>query len=199
MCAVKGVKRNIRALASARQQASESPSLRLPQWTKSGAQVGVRSLLPCATCRRQTGVTRDFCRSSKAVFVSGACSASSCLSRTPPRARVRRLVKAELPRSWERKPGRPPPALLGDRGDELDALCLQLRPRAVEVLAHQVELMAASTLTRVEGQLRRRQPEDQPATASINGPKAEHLLREGTRRLGIVSKDDHVGTADHRR
>ena len=59
--------------------------------------------------------------------------------------------------------------------------------------------MAAPTLTRVEGQLRRRQLKDQPATASIDGAKAEHVLREGTRRLGIVSRDDHVGTADHRR
>lgn len=82
-----------------------------------------------------------------------------------------RLVESELSRSLERKPGRPPPALLGDRGDELDALRFQLRPRAIEVLAHQVELMAAPTLTRVEGQLRRRQLKDQPATASIDGAK----------------------------
>ena len=95
---------------------------------------------------------------------------------------------------------RPKPGV-GDRRDELDALGLEVGHGGLDVVAHQIELVATAVVGRrgVAGELGGRQREDQPAAAGVDRARAEDLVEEGARGLGVLREDDRVGAGDHLR
>ena len=92
------------------------------------------------------------------------------------RSGVAGLVQRQLatPRNRERR--QPTPRLVANRTSELDAVLLQLLDGRFDVVAHQIELIAAVILGRIGRELGGRQSEDQPS--SSGGSRAR---RERTR------------------
>ena len=74
----------------------------------------------------------------------------------------------------------------GHAGDEL-----------ADVVTHKIELVAAVLVPRMNGDLRRRQPEDEPPFTDIDVRESEHVAQESSIRLGLLAVDDRVHTADH--
>ena len=111
------------------------------------------------------------------------------------------LVQAHLDASWTPEADRPTPVLVHNRRDELDAFGLQLVDRALDVVAHQEELVVSDGPSppgpRMDSELGRRQREDQPTLARIHEAKAEHVPEEGPRRLGVVDVEQRVDAGDH--
>jgi hypothetical protein len=62
-----------------------------------------------------------------------------------------------------------------------------------DVVAEQVQLGPAALLGRVDGELGRRQREDQPAAARVDRPGPQHLGQGGPGRVGVVAVEDGVG------
>src|SRR5947207_15859950 len=82
------------------------------------------------------------------------------------RACVQWLVEPESAAAGQFDGGDEPPALPRHAVTELDALRCELAYGRLDVVAHQVELIAAAIRRcRVRGQLRRGQREDEPAAA----------------------------------
>jgi hypothetical protein len=50
---------------------------------------------------------------------------------------------------------------------------------------------------RMARQLARRQREDKPPAAGVDGLEPEHVAEERARRLGVLSVEDRVGAGDH--
>jgi len=91
------------------------------------------------------------------------------------------------------------PPLFGDAAGELDALALQLLDGGVHVIAHQVQLMIWTLVSRVCSQFGRWESEDQPPLAGIDAWKPEHVAKEITSSSGIPAEDDRVDTRHHDR
>ena len=74
----------------------------------------------------------------------------------------------------------PAPALVLYRRYELDALALEFRDGALDVMAHEEQGVMprspAPTGARVDRELTRRQGEDQPAIAGIDTFEAQHVV-----------------------
>jgi hypothetical protein len=66
-----------------------------------------------------------------------------------------------------------------------------------DVVAQQIQCGSAARLGRVDGELGRRQGEDQPAAARVHRAGAEHLGQGGPGRVGVVAVEDGVGAVDH--
>jgi hypothetical protein len=109
---------------------------------------------------------------------------------------VRRLVEADVAGARHAQAGDEAPPLGAHRGRELDAPALQLCKRGPQIVAHQVQT-AVTNRPGVDGELTRRQSEDQPAAAGVDGRKLQHLAEERPRRLGVLGVKDRVGAPDH--
>src|SRR6267143_7117441 len=106
------------------------------------------------------------------------------------------LVKSDFPSSRQPDPAdRAPPCFFHFR--TADPLPLERSDFGLQICAHQVELVPRIIVRRMNGQLRWREREDQPAVAGVHGWKSKDLMEEGSisRRVGAV--DDHVGAKDH--
>ena len=107
-----------------------------------------------------------------------------------------RLVQPDLPGAGHLQPRQQAPPLVGDRGGELDAAFGQLPDSALDVTAHEEELVAP-LLAGMHRKLAGRQREDQPAVTRVDRVEAEHVAKERSRSLGVGGMDDRVGAGDH--
>src|SRR5262249_29966262 len=84
---------------------------------------------------------------------------------------------------------------------ELHPLSSELLNGAPHVVTHEEQLMTPERLPparpRMQGNLTRRQREDQPPVARIHVGKPEHVTKELSRRLRVLGKDDRVRPGDH--
>jgi len=91
---------------------------------------------------------------------------------------VPRFVEGELAAVWQLDRCAEPPAFVADRAAELDALALELGDRRVDVIAHEIELVMAGVVGRVDGQLGGRESEDEPAVAGVDRRELEDVADE---------------------
>ncbi len=114
-----------------------------------------------------------------------------------------RLVETDLAGAGDLEARHESEALVGDRCNELDSAALELRDSAFDVVAHQKQgmLSVGSTPARpgMERELCRRQGEDQPSVACIDGTQAQHVPEERPCRLRVLRENDRVRAGDHRR
>src|SRR5205823_881302 len=75
----------------------------------------------------------------------------------------------------------------------------ELGDRGVDVVAHEVQLVAARAVGRMHGDLGRWRGEDEPAVPGIHVAEAEEILQEAPVGLGIAAVDDGVESVDHGR
>ena len=66
-----------------------------------------------------------------------------------------------------------------------------------KVLAHQVELVAAVLLSRVDGNLRRRKSENQPPMPRVYPRKPENVFKEKAISLGILAVKNNMRSENH--
>src|SRR5262249_47872088 len=110
--------------------------------------------------------------------------------------RVTRLVEAKIAAARKPHGGQEAPSRIGD-GAACDPLLAESRNLRLHVIAHEIKLVFAVALRGMAGNLGRRSGKDQPATASVNGGKAEHVAEENAVRLGIARIDDGMHPWDH--
>src|SRR6202167_2636435 len=66
-----------------------------------------------------------------------------------------------------------------------------------QIVAHEIELVGATRIGRVDCGFGRRQGEDQPAVTRIYGFEAEDVAEERSVRLGVFAIDNYVSTRNH--
>jgi hypothetical protein len=106
------------------------------------------------------------------------------------------LVQTKLTASWKPNLGHRSPASLFHLG-ALNAPVGQCPHFAREVIAHEVQL-GPSGLGWMNGELGRRQTEDQPPATGIDVIEAENVGHEGAIGVSVAAEDHDVGTEDHR-
>src|SRR5439155_26208518 len=88
------------------------------------------------------------------------------------------------------------------RPEELDTLLLEFRDRALDVVAHEEQLvlpgLTAPAGSRVDSELTRRQLEDQPAGVRLHMVETQHVAEERACRITVLRKDERVDAGDHR-
>src|SRR5215470_3733297 len=109
---------------------------------------------------------------------------------------VLRLVDAECPAAWERKPRDRSPTLLID-GRALHLLPLHLGDERMDVVAHQEKFVHIVFVGRMHRHLAWRQREDQPTVASVDRLVLQHVAEERSVSLGILAVDDDVSAVNH--
>jgi len=62
----------------------------------------------------------------------------------------------------------------------------------LQVVANEIEFMSAVLVGGVDGGLRRRQGEDQPAMPCVHGFQTQDVAKKGTVSLGIFTVNDNV-------
>ena len=67
----------------------------------------------------------------------------------------------------------------------------------MDVIAHQVDLMTAAFIGRVNREFGRRKREDQPAMACVNRSETEHVPEERADLLSLRGEHDCVDPIDH--
>jgi hypothetical protein len=102
------------------------------------------------------------------------------------------LVEAELDPAGEGDGRQQASALVADRPGGLDPLGLE----GGHVVGHEVQLGPATLGGRVDGDLGRRQGEDQPA-AGVDRPGPQDLGQGGAGPVGVFALEDGVGAVDH--
>src|SRR6266850_6955215 len=107
-----------------------------------------------------------------------------------------RLVDAEFPAAWQRKPRDRAPALLVD-GRALHVLLLHLGDERLHVVAHQEELVYVVLVARMHCDLGWRQREDQPPVTSVDRLVLQYVAEERSVSLGILAVDDDVSAVNH--
>ena len=112
------------------------------------------------------------------------------------RRRVPRLLATELATTGSlmavRRPN--PSSLTGpENSTPLASAC-----RRRDVVAHEIELLAEVSFARMRGELRRRQREDEPAAAGVDGRELEDVAQEGAKGFRLLGEDDGVDSVDHR-
>src|SRR5919108_751675 len=130
----------------------------------------------------------------KATTILAAGAGPSAASRElRERAWVPGLVKTDLARAGDPELRDPAPALILDRRDEVDPLALELLDGPLDVMAHEEQGVmsgpAAPAGAGVDGDLARRQGEDQPAVAGIDPLEAQHVAKELASSLGVLGED----------
>src|SRR5579872_1232976 len=113
------------------------------------------------------------------------------------RARVPGLIDPELAAPRKCDEDEPAPTLVVGWQPDVDLSCDQLLDRRVEVTAHHVQLVAF-LLARVDGDLCRRQGEDQPPATRVDPVQAEDIAKELAVRLRVRAPDDHVRAGEQR-
>ena len=101
------------------------------------------------------------------------------------------------PPSGRRTAASSPPALIGYTARHLNSLVLQFGERGVDVVTHQVKLMAAVTVCRMNSKLGRGQGEDEPASARVDRRQTQHVREERTHLLGCRREHDRMNASDH--
>ena len=107
-----------------------------------------------------------------------------------------RLIKADLASTW--KPylrNRPPSFFVNCRA--LNALLRERSQFRLQIATHQIELVAAILIGRVECGLCRWQREDQPAATRIHGGKPKHVAKKCTISLGVFTVNNDVSARNH--
>jgi hypothetical protein len=111
------------------------------------------------------------------------------------------FVQTDLAGAGDLEVRDPAPALILDRRYELDALALEFRDGVLDVMTHEEQGVmpgrAAPAGARVDGDLARRQGEDQPALSGIDPFEAQHVVNELPSSLGVLGEDDRVCAGDH--
>jgi hypothetical protein len=92
--------------------------------------------------------------------------------------RVPRLVDGEFLAVGQPDRRDQPPSLVGNVAGYRHALGPQFGQGGVDVIAHQVQLVAASPVGRVNGELGRGQGEDEPAVPRIHRRQPQHVAQE---------------------
>ncbi len=85
-----------------------------------------------------------------------------------------------------------------DRSAEFDAVALEVCDGGLDFVAHQVHLVVASLLRRMNAEFGGRERKDEPAMAGIDRRKFENVAKEGADFFGVVAVDQGVGAGDHR-
>ena len=109
---------------------------------------------------RRSGPQRRVVRAAAATDAydrgGGGCSG-------PRRRRVPGLIDRQFRAVRQADRGQEPPALVGNISRHFDSLVPQVRQRGVDVIAREVKLMAACTVSWMNGELGGRQGENEPA------------------------------------
>ena len=108
-----------------------------------------------------------------------------------------RLGESELAPSRKSDRGEQSKAFVADRAAELDSLSLELGNGRMDVVAHEIELVATGLVSRVSGELSGWEGEDEPAVMRVNPWELEDVPEEGAELLGILRVDDRVNAEDH--
>src|ERR1700730_4844876 len=108
-----------------------------------------------------------------------------------------RLVKGELAAVGQPEARYQTPSHIVDVPCELDPLALQLAGSGLDVVTHEVQLMAAFAVSWMYSQLGGRQREDRPTASRIDRGQSKHVTEEGANAFCIPSEDDRVNTDDH--
>src|SRR5437660_1414473 len=111
--------------------------------------------------------------------------------------RVAWLVDRQLRAARELDRGEHPPALVADRVGDRNAFGGQVRQRLLEVVTHQVELVLLLLVSGMHGDLGWRQLEDQPAPASVDSCKSEHVADEDPIGLRVGTVENDMCSFDH--
>src|SRR6266851_6230005 len=107
------------------------------------------------------------------------------------------LVDRQIRAARELDRGEQTPALVAERGGDRDTPGGKVRQRLLDVVAHQVELVLPRPVSRVYGDLGRRQLEDQPATAGVDPSKSEHVADEDPVGLRVGAVENDMCSVDH--
>src|SRR5271154_955251 len=92
--------------------------------------------------------------------------------------RVPGFVDRQLRAVWQADCREQPPALVGDIPCHLDSLVPQLGEGGPDVVAHEVELVMARTVSWMNREFGRGQREDEPASARIRRRHVQHVCEE---------------------
>src|SRR5262245_36914398 len=114
----------------------------------------------------------------------------------PQRRRVFRLVDTHVATAREADGRDGTPGLLVDRR-ALDALPLHVGNERFHVVTHEEQLVRAVLVGGMHRELRRWQPENQPAVSGIDGVVLQHVTEKGLIGLGVTAVDDDMGPDDH--
>src|SRR5262249_52712588 len=66
-----------------------------------------------------------------------------------------------------------------------------------QIFAHEIEFVYVIIIGRMEGGLRRRHREDQPAVAGVHGLEAKDVPKKGPVSFRILAINDHMSARDH--
>src|SRR5262249_28279851 len=108
------------------------------------------------------------------------------------------LIESEGAAARQAAPREEAPPFLADRSTS-DAVAGEPRDFGLDVTAHEVELVFAIALGRVDGDFGGRQRKDQPAAASIDRGKPKHVTDEGAGSPGVPTTNDGGPSANHGR
>ena len=107
------------------------------------------------------------------------------------------LVNREFRAIWQADRREQPPALVGHFPCHFDSPGPQVGEGGLDVITHEVKLVAAFAVGRVDSELGRRQGEDKPAAARVCRRHAKHVREEGPNLLGLSGEHDGVHSGDH--
>jgi hypothetical protein len=106
------------------------------------------------------------------------------------------FVDSQHPAPWQLEVSEASPAEVVDGPFENDSFALEVGHRGLQVVAHEVELVAGFGVG-VEGDLCRGQGEDQPAVTGVDRVEIEDVLEEVAVGFGVLAVDDDVGSGYH--
>jgi hypothetical protein len=108
------------------------------------------------------------------------------------------LVEADFACAREVDGCNRPPACFSD-GAASNALCFEFRHGGDEIVTHEVEFVAGwfGRFGGMNGKFSRRQGEDQPAMAGVDGTEAQDVSKEGADLFSIMGMDEGVESVDH--
>src|SRR5262245_29658401 len=78
-----------------------------------------------------------------------------------------------------------------------DALCGERRDLGLQVVTHEVELVPVIFVGRMKRRLGRRQREDEPSAAGVDGCESEDVTEKGAISGHILAVHDYVRAEDH--
>src|SRR5580692_3541290 len=111
---------------------------------------------------------------------------------------VLRLVQMDIASAGKRdRRYRTPPCFMNFGG--LHAFRRERSDFGFQFVAHEVKLVGAILIGRMEGGLGGRQREDQPAVPRIDGFEAEDVAEKGAVSFGILTLDNYVSARNHLR
>ena len=107
------------------------------------------------------------------------------------------LIDGQFSAVREADRGQQHPALIGHAARHLDSFVPQFGEGGVDVVTHQVKLMAALTVGRMNSKLGGGQGEDEPAAAGVGRRQVQHVGEERTDLLGGRGEHDRMNASNH--